>query len=124
VQLAELKGSEFQLGWAARSQRWVLPAKRIDYSPARRRLQCGTGPRGRQVPGRRGVETVSAPAQAASGVHGSRGAPPAGRQQAVSPAGQVAWALKTGGEVVSSPAISPHGRLYVGSGDGRLYAFW
>ena len=37
--------------------------------------------------------------------------------------GDVRWTYKTGGTVFSSPAIAPDGTVYVGSADGRLYAF-
>ena len=39
-------------------------------------------------------------------------------------AGEVSqkWAFETGGGVVSSPAISPDGTIYIGSNDGHLYA--
>ena len=39
------------------------------------------------------------------------------------PNGDVRWTYKTGGTVFSSPAIGPDGTVYVGSADGRLYAF-
>ncbi|MCL0082390.1 PQQ-binding-like beta-propeller repeat protein [Dehalococcoidia bacterium] len=33
------------------------------------------------------------------------------------------WSFWTGGDVDSSPAIAADGTIYVGSGDGKLYAF-
>ena len=41
----------------------------------------------------------------------------------IGPQGDVRWTYKTGGVVFSSPAIGPDGTVYVGSADGRLYAF-
>lgn len=37
-------------------------------------------------------------------------------------AGKLKWTVNTGGEVVSSPVITEDGRVFVGSGDGRLLA--
>ncbi|KAL9971353.1 hypothetical protein ACROYT_G023866 [Oculina patagonica] len=37
-------------------------------------------------------------------------------------AGKVKWTVNTGGEVVSSPVITEDGRVFVGSGDGRILA--
>lgn len=36
--------------------------------------------------------------------------------------GQKIWEFKTGGAIVSSPALSPEGRVLVGSNDGKVYA--
>ena len=36
--------------------------------------------------------------------------------------GTVLWEFKTGGIVLSSPAIGSDGTVYVGSGDKKLYA--
>lgn len=36
--------------------------------------------------------------------------------------GQKAWEFTTAGYVYSSPAVAPDGTIYVGSGDGKLYA--
>jgi outer membrane protein assembly factor BamB len=41
----------------------------------------------------------------------------------LSPAGQEVWSHETGDQVDSGPALGPDGTLYVGSDDGRLYAF-
>jgi outer membrane protein assembly factor BamB len=41
----------------------------------------------------------------------------------LSPAGELVWRFETGDQVDASPAIGPDGTLYVGSDDGRLYAF-
>ncbi len=37
--------------------------------------------------------------------------------------GQALWDYTTGGDVLSSPAIGPDGKLYVGSSDYKVYAF-
>lgn len=37
-------------------------------------------------------------------------------------AGKLKWTVNTGGEVVSSPVITEDGRVFVGSGDGRILA--
>jgi len=37
--------------------------------------------------------------------------------------GEVVWRYETGGEILSSPAISSDGTVYVGSSDSKLYAF-
>jgi outer membrane protein assembly factor BamB len=44
-----------------------------------------------------------------------------GKVYALSPAGEVRFAVATGGPIWSSPALAP-GRLYIGSNDGHLYA--
>ncbi|MBN2340870.1 MAG: PQQ-like beta-propeller repeat protein [Deltaproteobacteria bacterium] len=41
----------------------------------------------------------------------------------VSPDGQLVWKHKTDDQVDASPVLGPNGTLYVGSDDGRLYAF-
>jgi outer membrane protein assembly factor BamB len=41
----------------------------------------------------------------------------------LSPAGQLVWSYETGDQVDSGPVLGPDGTLYVGSDDGRLYAF-
>jgi outer membrane protein assembly factor BamB len=39
------------------------------------------------------------------------------------PAGGLAWRFLTGGQVDAGPVLGPDGTLYVGSDDGKLYAF-
>lgn len=41
----------------------------------------------------------------------------------LSPDGELVWKLETGDQVDAGPAIGPDGTLYVGSDDGKLYAF-
>jgi outer membrane protein assembly factor BamB len=41
----------------------------------------------------------------------------------LSPTGQQIWSYETGDHVDSGPVLGPDGTLYVGSDDGRLYAF-
>ena len=41
----------------------------------------------------------------------------------LSPEGELVWRFETGDQVDASPAIGPDGTLYVGSDDGKLYAF-
>jgi outer membrane protein assembly factor BamB len=41
----------------------------------------------------------------------------------LSPAGELVWRHETGDQVDSGPVLGPDGTLYVGSDDGRLYAF-
>ena len=41
----------------------------------------------------------------------------------LSPDGQQIWSYETGDHVDSGPVLGPDGTLYVGSDDGRLYAF-
>jgi outer membrane protein assembly factor BamB len=37
--------------------------------------------------------------------------------------GTLKWKYKTGGPILSSPAIGQDGTIYIGSGDSCLYAF-
>lgn len=37
-------------------------------------------------------------------------------------AGKIKWTVDTGGEVVSSPVLTEDGRVFIGSGDGRIIA--
>jgi outer membrane protein assembly factor BamB len=41
----------------------------------------------------------------------------------LSPEGELVWKYETGDQVDASPAIGPDGTLYIGSDDGKLYAF-
>jgi len=41
----------------------------------------------------------------------------------LSPKGELVWKFETGDQVDTGPAIGPDGTLYVGSDDGKLYAF-
>jgi outer membrane protein assembly factor BamB len=41
----------------------------------------------------------------------------------LSPQGELVWRHETGDQVDSGPALGPDGTLYVGSDDGRMYAF-
>jgi outer membrane protein assembly factor BamB len=41
----------------------------------------------------------------------------------LSPTGELVWKHQTGDQVDSGPALGPDGTLYVGSDDGRMYAF-
>jgi outer membrane protein assembly factor BamB len=41
----------------------------------------------------------------------------------LSPKGELVWKYETGDQVDASPSIGPDGTLYVGSDDGKLYAF-
>eukprot|EP01047_Picozoa_sp_COSAG01_P109466 COSAG01_NODE_38336_length_491_cov_0.561224_1_plen_86_part_00 len=41
---------------------------------------------------------------------------------ACTPPGAEGWSFTTGDRVESSPALGPDGTVYVGSGDGKLYA--
>jgi outer membrane protein assembly factor BamB len=41
----------------------------------------------------------------------------------LSPQGELVWKFETGDQVDAGPAIGPDGTLYVGSDDGKLYAF-
>ncbi len=43
---------------------------------------------------------------------------------ALPPQGNQLWSYTTGNAIYSSPAIGPDGTVYVGSDDGRLYAFY
>lgn len=45
-----------------------------------------------------------------------------GNRESVSGAGTLKWSFSTGDSVRSSPAISPDGTIYIGSGDKNLYA--
>jgi outer membrane protein assembly factor BamB len=44
------------------------------------------------------------------------------RVYALEPDGKLRWSVELGGDVDSSPILSPDGTIYVGSDDGKLYA--